>query len=256
MTPRPRSRPRPQPETKRLLKHLFRILVTGWLLIAGAWLIILNRGNRQLQRTIDRWEAEFGQLEVDDPTKVYLVATRILDIAPEIAPHVDHIWQFRYYFPAGYDFIRYRGSGRIGIDGVYHSKKLSSTWSSAATEPKRGLMVINISRHGAKERLFSSIVGVGSSYQSLDRQMIGEASLTKTLVQPGEKARSFEPTTILPILRIYEPGSVKMELIGGEMMETYKGTVLLLCPKSRESEFDQLRKGQLPEGFNESWVAK
>ncbi len=82
-----------------------------------------------------------------------------------------------------------------------------------------------------------------------------DALLVQKLVRSDLGPRSFDQDTILPLLKIYDPSTAKVEVIDGKSLTTFKGGILLLCPKSRKTALGDLSSGKTPDDFDPSWLA-
>ena len=95
------------------MKLVVRLLTVLFLLAGGIVLIQLSIDNRELGDRIDQLEAELGRMSIDDSDRVHLVEIETPDVPPEVASHIERVWQFRCYLPPNYDVIRFSGGGRV-----------------------------------------------------------------------------------------------------------------------------------------------
>ena len=86
------------------MKHVIRLLAIFLMLAGGVALITLLIDNQKLGEEIAQLESELGRMSIADPDRVYLVEIETPDVPPEVAQHVERVWQFRCYMPPGYDF--------------------------------------------------------------------------------------------------------------------------------------------------------
>ena len=222
-------------------------------------LVWLTRENNRLDEDISRLEGELGQLPIKEIDRVHIVAVKDPFVPPEIAPHVQRIWRYRLYLPAGYDMVQMDGEGRVTEEGVFLHGGLSTRWSSPKPEPKHTLLTICFSGHGDQAEVFSFINGSISTLRwgRVDfEQLLSGDLVFQHLSSLSQGSRSFDTDTILPLLKVYDPRTAKTKTIDGSEITTYKGGLIVLCPKSRESDMEQLQQGRVPEGFQPSWVAK
>lgn len=233
-------------------------LISGLLFVAGiVSLIVLTRSNRGLRDDVLQLEAELGQMSIDDVDKIHIVAIEKPLIPPEVAPYVDQVWQFRCYLPPGYDCQRMRGGGRLSDRGLYFQGGFSTGHSSPRTEPDHELLTISLHRKAETVACFVSFGGLSSSGTwDVHPDLNAGDLVVETLATPGGPAQSFDQTTILPILRLYDPNTAKEKDVDGRSVTTYAGGIVVICPKALEAEFDQLREGKKPEGFQASWIAE
>ncbi len=80
--------------------------------------------------------------------------------------------------------------------------------------------------------------------------------IVQQLVKSEKGSRSFKPDTILPLLKIFDSATAKDRFVAGQTIATVTGGQFVLCPKSRETDFRQLIKGQTPVGFDADSIAK
>lgn len=233
-------------------------LISGLLFVAGiVTLVIWTRSNRELRRDVSQLEAELGQMSIDDVDKLHIVAIEEPIIPPEVAPYVDQVWQFRCYLPPGYDFQRMRGGGRLSDRGLYFQGGFSSGHSSPRTEPYHQLLTISLHRKAETVACFVSFGGSSSSGTwTVQTDLGGDDLVIETLATPGGPAQSFDQSTILPILRLYDPNTAEVKDVDGKSITTYAGGIVVICPYKLEAEFDLLRQGKKPEGFQASWIAE
>lgn len=218
----------------------------------------LSSINRRLADQIAQLEAELGQMPIDDVDRVHVTEIATPAVPPEIAAHVNRVWQFRCYLPPGYDFARHSGEGQVTEEGVYQNGSSGSGWSSPQSEATHTLFSISFQRKGDRYEVFYSIGGSSgtTSSASFDPTKIDGGLVVQKLVSSETGPRSFDQETILPILKIFDPATAEEKEIGGQKMTTYSGVLFVLCPKSRESRFDQLKRGITPSDFDPKEIAR
>jgi len=239
------------------MKLVVRLLTFFFLLAGGIVLIQLSIDNRELGAQINQLEAELGRMSIDDSDRVHLVEIEMLDVPPEVASHLERVWQFRCYLPPNYDFMRFSGGGRVAKEGVYQYGGFGSGWGSPHPEAIDQLLTVSFQKKDNRFEVFSAFGGSSgtSSWGGFDPDRIDDTLVVQKLVSSEQGPRSFDQDTILPLLKIYDPSSAEDKEVAGKTMTTYAGGMFVLCPKSRESEFNQLRRGETPVGFEPSWIA-
>lgn len=238
----------------KLVVRLFTILFV----IAGSIVLIrLSIDNRELGNRIDQLEAELGRMSIDDSDRVHLVEIETPNVPPEVASHIERVWQFRCYLPPGYDVIRFSGGGRVAREGVYLAGGSSSGWGSPQPEGTHQLLTVSFQKKDNRLEVFNTFGGSSgtSSWGRWNPDRFDDTLVVQKIVSSEQGPRSFEQDTILPILRIYDQSSAEDKEVAGKTMTTYAGGLFVLCPKSRESEFSQLRLGKTPTEFDPSWIA-
>nr|WRX36695.1 hypothetical protein [uncultured bacterium] len=220
-------------------------------------LIVMTRSSRVLRDDVLQLEAELGRMSIDDPDKIHIVAIEDPKIPPEVAPYVDHLWQFRCYLPPGYDFQRMRGGGRLSDRGLFFQGGFSSGHSSPRPEPYHELLTISLHRKAEQVVCFVSFGGsISAGSWEVQADLNGGDLVVETLATPGGPAQSFDQDTILPLLRVYDPNTAEEKDVDGQPVTTYTGGIVVICPKKLAAEFDQLRQGKKPEGFEDAWIAE
>ncbi|MCB9926973.1 MAG: hypothetical protein H6822_32845 [Planctomycetaceae bacterium] len=239
------------------MKFLVRLLTVVFLLVGGIALIHLSIDNRELGGQIDQLEAELGRMPIDNSDRVHLVEIETPEVPTEVASHVERVWQFRCYLPPGYDVIRFSGGGRVTKEGVYHAGGSSSGWGSARPEAIHQLLTVSFQKKDNRLVVFHTFGGSSgtTSWGDFDADRIDDTLVVQKIVSSGHGPRSFGQDTILPMLKIYDPSSAEDKEVAGEIITTYAGGMFMLCPKSRESSLNQLRRGETPVGFDPSWIA-
>lgn len=239
------------------MKIVIRLFI---LLAAFAGIIVLvqlSSDNRHLSEQIDQLEAELGQMSIDDGDRVYLVEIDSPEVPPEVASHLECVWQFRCYLPPGYDVIRCSGGGRVAKEGVYLDGGSGSGWSSPQPEATHKLLTVSFQRKDNRWEAFYSFGGSSgtSSWGLFSPDRLG-ALVVQKLVSSEQGPRSFEQDTILPLLKVFDSTTAEDKEVAGKTLTTYEGGLIVLCPKSRESQFNQLLHGETPIGFDPSWIAR
>lgn len=241
------------------MKTIIRF-VAGLLFLTGIlFLVWLTRENGRLAHDLSRLEAELGRLSIKEIDRVHIVAIKEPRVPPEIASHVQRVWQYQLYLPPGYDFMRMRGGGRVAEDGVYLQGGFSSGWSSPEPEATQTLVTISLGKDGDRTEAFFSIKGSGgtTSWGSLaPERMLSDDLVIQTLSNASQGSRSFDKDTILPLLKVYDPKTAETKTVAGSEITTWEGGLIVLCPKSRQSAMDELREGRVPDGFDSSWIAE
>ncbi len=238
------------------MKYLFRALTILCFLAGCTGLFIYSRDNSRLDAEVKRLEAELGRMAIVDLELVYVAEIETPYVPPEVASHLEAIWQFRCYLPPDYDFMQMRGSGRVTDDGLYLNGGFGSNWGSPQAEAIHNLLTVSCQKDGKSLRLFCSFSGSGgtSMWNEIDPDRF-DTLVVKKLVSSEQGPRSFPKDVILPLLKIYDPSTAEQAKNGDETLTTYSGGLILLCPKSREQALEQLRRGQTPSDFNPSWIA-
>ena len=239
------------------MKLVVRLLTILFLLAGGIVLIQLSIDTRELGDQIDQLEAELGRMSIDDFDRVHLVEIETPDVPPEVASHLERVWQFRCYLPPGYDVIRSSGGGRVAKEGVYLAGGYSSGWGSPRPEAIHQLFTVSFQKKDNRLEAFNTFGGSSgtSSWGRFDPDRFDDALVVQKIVSSEQGPRSFDQDTILPLLKIYDPSSAEDKEVAGKTMTTYAGGSFVLCPKSREPEFNQLRQGKTPVEFDPSWIA-
>ena len=242
------------------MKTIFRC-ITGVLFLTGIVILVwFTRENSRVGDDVTRLEAELGRMSINDEIdRVHMVAIKDPRVPEEVASQIQRVWQYRFYLPAGYDFFKLRGNGRVTEEGVYIKGGYSTGWSSPDPEARQTLVTISLSADGDQTKLYFSINGSGgtTSLNRFDHERILRDDLViKTLIDAADGARSFDKDTILPLLKIYDPTTTKKKTVAGKEITTYQGVLIVLCPKSRKSELGELQQGRVPDGFEPSWIAK
>ncbi len=240
------------------MKLVVRLFTIFFLLASVIVLIRLSIENRELEDQIDQLEAELGRMPIGNSDRVHLVQIETPDVPPEVATALERVWQFRCYLPPGYEVIRSSGGGRVAKAGVYLDGGANSGWGSPQPEAIHQLLTVSFQKKADRLEAFYSFGGSAgaSSWGSFDPDRFDNSLVAQTIVNREQGPRSFDQETILPVLRIYDPASAEDKEVAGKTITTYAGGLFVLCPKSRESEFSELRRGKTPVGFESSWIAK
>lgn len=229
------------------MKLVIRLVAIAFLLIGGIALIKLLIDNQELGEEIAQLESELGRMSIADSDRVYLVEIETPDVPPEVAQHLDRVWQFRCYMPPGYDVMRFCGGGRVASDGVYFNGGYSSGWGTPSTEAVHELLTISFQEREDRLDVFYAFGGSSgtTTWGRLKPDQINDSLVVQKIVNSAQGPRSFDQDTILPLLKIYDPNSAQDENVAGKIVTTYSGGMFVVCPKSRESEFDQLKRGEM-----------
>lgn len=239
------------------MKSVVRILVLMTFLAGIIFLVRLSIDNRQLAVQLDKLESEVGRMRIGDANRVHLVEIEKPYVPPEVAPHVERVWQFRCYLPPGYDFARHSGGGLVTEKGFYFQGSSGSNWSSPQAESTHELLTVSFQRKDGQLVAFYSFGGSSgtTSWGRFNPDRIDEGLVIQKLVSSKQGPRSFDQTTILPLLKIYDPATAQENKVAGQTTTTYSGGRFVLYPKSRESEFRQLVRGEIPTDFDPKSIA-
>ncbi|PHQ32102.1 hypothetical protein [Rhodopirellula bahusiensis] len=239
------------------MKHALRLLLILALILGGSVLIRLTRENGRLAKEIAQLEAELGRMSIDDADRIYLVEIETPQVPPEVASHVDRVWQFRCYIPPGYDFMRMSGGGRVAENGIYHSGSFGSSGGSPNPEATHELLTISFQKKDNRLVVFDCFGGSAgtTSWHRFNHEQFDDSLVVQKLAASNQRPRSFDQDTILPLLKTYDPSTAEKKEVAGKKFTTYAGGLFVLFPKTRESEFNQLRKGETPSDFDPSRVA-
>lgn len=240
------------------MKLVVRLVAIFFLVAGGVVLTRLSLDNHELEEEIAQLEAELGRMQIDDTDRVYLVEIEAPDVPPEVASHLERVWQFRCYLPPGYDFIQFSGGGRIAKEGLYLDGGFGS--GSGSPRPEAVHQIVTVSFQKKDDRLEASHTFGGSSgtttWGRFDPDHVDEPLVVQKIVSSEQGPRSFDQDTILPLLRIYDPSSAEDKQVAGKTITTYAGGLFVLCPKSRLGAFDQLRRGEIANEFDPGWIAR
>lgn len=233
--------------------------VAALLLIAGVFVLLqLTSENRQLEEQIRQLEAELGRMPIADASRVHLVEIESPDVPPEVASHLERVWQFRCYLPAGYDVVRFSGGGRVAEEGVYLDGSYGTGWGTPKPEAFHQLVTVSMQRKGNQIETFNAFGGSSgtNSWGRFNPEHFDESVVIEKLVSSEQGPRSFDQDTILPVVRIYDANSGKEEDVAGREVITYAGGMFVLVPKTMEPAFDRLRRGETPSGYEPHWIAE
>lgn len=233
--------------------RLFTIL----LFLAGCFsLFQMRTANHRLVADVRRLEAELGKMTVEDEDRVHLVEIETPDVPPEVAPHVERVWQFRCYIPPGYDFVSMSGGGRVTQEGLYQSGGYGSSWGSPSSHAEHKLLTVALQKKRGHVQAFYAFGGSSgtNTWSEINPENFDAVTVQK-LVSSRQGPRSFDQHTILPLLKIYDPSTEKVEEVAGKSRTTFAGGLFVLCPKSLEPHMNRLHNGETPLDFDPSWLA-
>ena len=239
------------------MKIAIRLFILLASLVGIIALVQLSSDNRRLSDQINQLEAELGRMSIDDGDRVHLVEIDKPHVPPEVASHVQRVWQFRCYLPPAYDVMRFSGGGRVAKDGCYLAGSSSSGWSSPQPAAVHKLLTVSFQRKETGWQVFFSFDGSSgtSSWATLNPVRFDETLVVQQLVSSEQGPRSFDQDTILPLLKIFDPNTAEEREVAGKTLTTYAGGLIVLCPKLREPQFRKLLQGETPIGFDPSWIA-
>lgn len=239
------------------MKYVIRVITLLFLIAGCIGIGYYTNSSLELAADVSRLEAELGRMTISDPTRIYLTEIKTPNVPPEVALKLKGIWQFRCYLPAGYDFISMNGSGNISDEGLYHDGGYSSNWGMSQSDAVHELLTLSIQQTGDQLTVFYSLGGSSgtTSWNELESMNVNELMI-KRLVKSEQGPRSFDKDSILPLLKIYDSNSAQEIRVGGKMVRAFKGGLFVICPKSRDNHFQQLRRGITPPDFDPSWLAK
>jgi hypothetical protein len=238
------------------MKYILRFLVALLFLAGSISLVKLSTENSKLSAEVDRLEVELGKMSIEDIDRVHIVEVESPEVPPEVASKVLGVWQFRCYLPKGYDYFQMSGSGQVTKDGIYQAGGSSSSWGTPNKEAIHELLTVSIQK--VNDRLeayysFGSSRGT-TSWNGVETDRSDSWTVQK-LVSSSQGPRSFNQDTILPLLKIYNPGTAKETKLKDKTITTYEGGLFILSPKSRQQVFEQLLRGEMPNDFDPSWLA-
>lgn len=238
------------------MKYVVRSLIILLFLAGAATLIYFAVENQQLAADVDRLEAELGHMTIKEPNRVHIVEIASPDVPPEVASHIERVWQFRCYLPPGYDWMQLSGGGRVTEEGLYQTGGYGSGGNSPRPDPIHCLLTVSFQKEGDRLVAFYSFNGISgtTSWRTLESDRL-DTVVVKKLVSSQQGPRSFDRESILPLLKMYDPGTAEVTQVAGKPLTTYEGGQILLCPKSRETALESLRKGETPPNFSADWIA-
>lgn len=238
------------------MKHLVRSLIILLFLAGAATLIYFAVENQQLAGDVDRLEAELGRMTIKELNRVHIVEIASPDVPPEVASHIDRMWQFRCYLPPGYDWMKLSGGGRVTDQGLYQTGGSGSGWSSPQPDAVHCLLTVSFQKKDNQLVAFYSFNGMSgtTSWRTLESDRL-DAIVVKKLVSSQQGPRSFDRECILPLLKMYNPGTAEVTHVAGKPLTTYEGGQIVLSPKSRETALESLLKGETPPNFSPDWIA-
>ncbi len=238
------------------MKYAIRLFTILFFLAGCIGLIYQSTENTRLDAEVSRLEAELGSMSIIDTDRVHLVEIEVRDVPPEVASHVERIWQFRCYFPPGYDLMQISGGGRVTQEGIYQSGGSSSSWGVPKPEAIHKLLTVSFQKKDDHLEAFYSFNGSGGTIAwSAFNPHRFDALVIQKLVSSDQGPRSFNRDTILPLLKIYDPSSAEDKEVAGKTFTTYAGGLFVLSPKSRAKVLNQLRSGETPAEFDPNWLA-
>lgn len=227
------------------MKPLLRLLVIALILCGCSALIYLSNENSQLAAEVTQYEAELGKMTINDASAIQIVEIAAPEVPPEVAPHVERLWQFRCYLPPGYDYIQHSGGGRVTKEGLYQAGGFSSSWGTPNVSAKHELLTISLQRNKDRVEVFHSFGGTGKNSWNGFKPENLQSLVVQKLASSHQGPRSFNKNLILPLLKVYDPNSASDTQVIGKSLTTYSGGFVALCPKSLETEWEQIRAGKM-----------
>ncbi|HBE70992.1 MAG TPA: hypothetical protein DDW52_22835 [Planctomycetaceae bacterium] len=226
-------------------------ILAGLLIVGGiAYGVRIGGNNRDVAAEIAELESVVGRFEIENEDRVHIIAIENPQIAPEVRQRIDRVWQFAIYRPAGYD-CKLHCSQFVASDGV---RGLHGELGVSPTNSDRSTDTLTVSLVELDDRLdffysFSGFSGTLRSYP-VRQSANSDALVVKTLVGNREPARSFDRDTVLSILKVYDPNSPAEAEIAGDTADTFTWASFVLCPASREQEFEALSSGDWQAGVS------
>lgn len=238
------------------MKYAIRLLTVLLFVAGGISLIYHSAENNRLAAEIRQLEDELGKMSIKDDKQVHIVEIEVPDVPPEVASHVERVWQFRCYLPPGYDFIKMCGGGRVTEGGLFLSGGYSSGWGSPSPSAVHSLVTVSLRKKDNRLQAFFSFAGSSgtTSWGAFNPDGLGTMVVQK-LVSSDQGPRSFDQDTILPLLKVYDPSTADDREVAGKSLTTYEGGQIVVCPKSRETYLNELRTGETPRDFDPDWLA-
>lgn len=231
-------------------------LVAILLFLSLSFLLIKNSfDNHRLATEIEKLESELGRMSIEDVDRVHLVEIASPDVPPEVASHLERVWQFRCYLPSGYEFTQTVAAGEISKEGLFRRASSFTGFYPPATTPIHKMLIISLGKQNNGLRFHVDFDGRGGSTSWDFTPERLENSVVQKLVSSEKGKRTFDQDSIISLLKIYDPDTGKEHNLAGKVFTTYRGASFVLCPKSRQDAFSELERGITPEGFQPNWIA-
>jgi hypothetical protein len=205
---------------------------------AGRRLQELRQDNRELR---DRT----GDLQIGDPQQVHIVAFRDGTHASGIDAGIVHLWNFRLYYPAGYQPNHFVRSSQVSADSPRAQSSGSSSYhNTPLKEPQIDTLTLSITKsdHGWRLSRLSD-ESSGATNVAVEVDLADTDNLViEPVVRPGDGAVSFPVDEPICLLRVREQDPVKQRRKTAGDEPLYRGFYYYLVPfESRESFEAQMR---------------
>jgi hypothetical protein len=209
-------------------------------LSAGSRLQELKRENRELR-------AQTGDLQIDDPGRVNIVALHHDTLDVGVDKGIVRLWKFRTYYPGGYQPNHFVRSREVSADSPRAGSSGSSSYNNMPLkEAKYDTLTLSItkSEYGWRlSRLSDNASGATSVSKELD---FGDAEnlVIEPVVSPGEGTVSFPPDEPICILRVREKVPVKQRRKTESDEPLYRGFYYYLVPFEARESFEMQIRGE------------
>ena len=220
---------------------LFLVAVVGAYVSAGK-----SRTLSELQREQTEFFESFGEMRIEDPSRVAIVA--VPPTATELPVWVDpeNVWIFRIYIPANYGVAWARNVRLVAADSPLSDSNGGGSTHGSQPEAKEIQMVVSTDSTGGDDgRLKCWLMSdSGSSSFLLPKKLAFDSPdelVLDTVVEPGEPTRTFADDEAICVWRI------RNKTPGNKMLNNtklYPGCAIYLYEASRRDAFMRWANGK------------
>ena len=214
------------------------------LALAGAYVSLgYSRTLSDLRRQQNDFEKQFGDLKIEDPSKVAIVA--VPSTAAQMPPWVtaEDVWIFRVRIPANYATSFSTTTGKVAADSPLTTSSGGGGSDSASPEAREFQLVISTSKNDEtlKVNLFTQSGSTAlSPPKELNVDSMDELVL-ETIMEPGDPMRTFTADEAILIwkLRSKTPSDKMLN-----HTKLYPSCAIYMYESAQRTAFKRLQRGK------------
>ena len=196
-----------------------------------------------LLREKSDFEKLFGELKVDDPSRVAIIS--ISPTAVELPTWVDseNLSVFRVRIPANYNLSFSTNSGMIAADSPLSTSHGGGSTHGAKTEAMEFQLIVNTTRENGRLKV-SLLSYSGTSLLSTPKKLSvasPEDLVLDTIMKPGEPIRTFSADEAICIWRLRSKTPGKKMLNNTKL---YPSCAIYMYQASKRNAFQRWARGQ------------
>ena len=201
-----------------------------------------NRTLSNLRREQSNLEKTFGELKIDDPLKVAIIAVPPTATGLPVWIDLEDVWIFRVYIPANYGLSYSTNNGQIAADSPLSTSSSGGSSGGGTPDAKEFQLIVSTSEEEGRLKVHM-LNNTGSTKISVPKEF-NDASpdnlVLETIMEPGDPMKTFDVDEAICIWRLRSKTPVKKMINNTKL---YPSCTIYMYESNKRNAFKRWERG-------------